>query len=405
MSAQRSHWWPVVGFVFVSSANQMAWLTFAPVATGAARSFAVSTSTIGVLSEVFPLVYVLGAMPAARALDKSLRGWLAGGALLSALGTVVRLGGGGRSGFVWVMAGQVLVAAAQPLLLNAVVALARRYLVPADVPTGIAVGSAGTFLGFVLAFVVGGTIGSGHIGALLQVDVAYALAGAAVLAVALWRSPLPPGAIPGQSGAGLGELRRLWHDPVMRGLIYLVFVGFGAFVALVTWAQPLLQPAGVTTGTADGLLTLMVLAGVATSALLPTFIARRGRQLFALVAGGVATICGCLLLAVAPGVTSAAVALVVTGLLLLPGMPIMLEIAERVSTAGAAAGAGVLWLAGNAGGIVVSVVVGAVEGTPWLAFVALAGVIALAAPPAARLRGRLAVGVQLPSGAPGSSTS
>jgi hypothetical protein len=94
-------------------------------------------------------------------------------------------------------------------------------------------------------------------------------------------------------------------------------------------------------------------------------------------------------MAAAPGLGTAAVGLVITGLLLLPGMPVMLEVAERFSGAGAAAGAGFLWLAGQAGGIVVAAVTGAVEGTPWLAFTVMALVIVLAVPAALGLRGRL----------------
>jgi predicted MFS family arabinose efflux permease len=390
VSDRRSRWAPLTGFVLVSSANQMAWLTFSPVATGAAQHYRVSTSTIGVLSEVFPLIYVLGAMPAARALDRSLRGWLAVGAVLSAAGTVVRLAGTGRAGFAWVLGGQVLVAAAQPFLLNAVVALARRYLGPEDRPTGIAIGSAGTFLGFVLAFVTGGVLGANHLAGLLVIGAVYAGLAAAAMVLALARTPCVFGDEVDARPAGLAEVRRLWADPVMRRLVYLVFVGFGVFVALVTWVQPLLQPAGVSTSTTDLLLTVMVLAGVASSAVLPPVVARHGRQLAALVVGGVATVVGCLVLAVAPGVPGAAVALVLTGLLLLPGMPVMLEVAERSSVAGAAAGAGFLWLAGQAGGIVVAGLVDAVQGTPWLAFTVLAVVILLAVPTAVRLRGRLA---------------
>ena len=348
MNPARSRWAPLIGFVVVSSANQMAWLTFAPVATGAAHRYGVSTSTIGLLSEVFPLVYVLAAIPVGRALDRSLRWWLGAGALLSAVGTLVRLGGASRWGFAWVLAGQVLVAAAQPLLLNSIVALARRYLTPADRPAGIAVASAGTFLGFVLAFVTGGALGAGRLTALLVLGAACACLGAAVLVPALAAAPalvgrLEDAADVSASGdrtvpqqAGMSELRLLWADPIIRGLVYFVFVGFGVFVALVTWVQPLLQPAGVSTTTTDTLLTVMVIAGAASSVALPPLVARRGLQLPSLVAAGIAGIAGCLLLAVAPALPAAAVALVLMGLLLLPGMPVMLEIAERTSEAGPA---------------------------------------------------------------------
>ncbi|HUC13401.1 MAG TPA: MFS transporter [Acidimicrobiales bacterium] len=379
-----------------SSANQMAWLAFAPVTTGAAAHFRVPTSTIGLLSEIFPLLYVVLALPAGRAVDRSLRKWLGAGAVLSALGTVLRLAGTTRSGFAWVLAGQVVVAAAQPLLLNSVTALARRYLAPADRPVGIAIGSAGTFLGFVLAFVTGGAIGAARTNDLLALGAAYAALGGAVLVVALVLTPCPFGGERSGSLAGLAELRQLWDDPVMRGLVYLVFVGFGVFVSLTTWAQPLLQPAGVSTATADTLLTAMVLAGVATSALLPPPIARRGAQLPALVVGGVATILGCGLLAAAPGVVSGALGLCLVGLFLLPGLPVMLEVAERRSGDGAGAAAGLIWLAGQGGGIVVAVACGALEGTPWLAFSLLAIVVLSAVPAATHLRGQLSAQVLHP---------
>jgi predicted MFS family arabinose efflux permease len=367
----------------------MAWLAFAPVTTGAAAHFRVSTSTIGVLSEIFPLLYVVLALPAGRAIDRSLPKWLGTGAALSALGTMVRLAGTSRSGFAWVLAGQVVVAAAQPLLLNSVTALARRYLVPADRPVGIAIGSAGTFLGFVLAFVSGGVIGSAKVNDLLVLGAAYAVVSGGVLVIALVRTPPSFGGEPSRSLAGLAELRGLWADPVMRGLVYFVFIGFGVFVSLTTWAQPLLQPAGVSTTTADTLLTAMVVAGVASSALAPPVVARRGVQLPALVVSGVATIVGCGLLAAVPGVVGGAVALCLIGFFLLPGLPIMLEVAERRSGDGAAAAAGLIWLAGQAGGIVIAVVCGAVEATPWLAFSLLGAVVVSAVPTAARLRGRL----------------
>ncbi len=374
----------------------MAWLAFAPVTTGTAAHFRVSTSTIGLLSEIFPLLYVILAMPAGRAVDRSLRNWLGTGAVLSAAGTVLRLAGTTRSGFAWVLAGQVVVAAAQPLLLNSVTALARRYLAPADRPVGIAICSAGTFLGFVLAFVTGAAIGAARVNDLLVLGAVYAVAGGALLVVALARTPCPFGGERTSSLAGLAELRQLWADPVMRGLVYFVFVGFGVFVSLTTWVQPLLQPAGVSTTTADTLLTAMVVAGVASSAVVPPAIAHRGLQLPALVAGGAATIVGCVLLAAAPGVVGGTIGLCLVGLFLLPGLPVMLEVAERRSGDSAAAAAGLIWLAGQGGGIVVAVACGAVEGTPWLAFSLLAVVVVSAVPAATHLRGRLSTALLHP---------
>jgi hypothetical protein len=42
-----------------------------------------------------------------------------------------------------------------------------------------------------------------------------------------------------------GAVRALWALPAMRTLCGLAFVGFGVFVALATWLQTLLHPAGI----------------------------------------------------------------------------------------------------------------------------------------------------------------
>ncbi len=56
--------------------------------------------------------------------------------------------------------------------------------------------------------------------------------------------------------------RALWDMAPIRYLCGLVFVGFGIFVALATWLQTLLQPAGVSEAEAGGLLVGMVIAGL-----------------------------------------------------------------------------------------------------------------------------------------------
>ncbi len=389
MRASGNSWAPLAGFALASSGNQMAWLVFAPVTTGAAAHFHVPISSVGLLSEIFPLAYIVLAMPAGRALDRSFKGWLGAGAGLSALGTLVRLGGMSSAGFGWVLAGQALVAASQPLMLNSITMLARRYLREQDRPTGIAICSGGTFAGFVLAFLTAALLGPGRAGLVLVVGAAYAVAGSAVLAVALWRSPVP---FPGEVGAAPdgAQVRRLLADPVMKGLVAFVFVGFGVFVSLTTWAQPLLQPAGVTAAVADTILISMVLAGSVSSAVFPPLVARRGWQLPALVVGGLTTVVACTVLALVPGVVDAGVSLSFVGLLLLPGLPVMLEVAERRCGHEAAAGAGLLWLAGNTGGIVVAVVAGLLQSQPDWAFTVLAAVVLLVVPVASRLRGMLA---------------
>lgn len=129
----RRHWGVVVAYAAVVASTQMLWLTFAPIDTDAAADFGVSKTAIGLLALVFPLLYVLLALPAGIALDRWFRASLLAGARLTAIGALLRLV---SATFPWVLAGQVTVAVAQPLVLNALTKTATGYLPPRDRPTG-----------------------------------------------------------------------------------------------------------------------------------------------------------------------------------------------------------------------------------------------------------------------------
>lgn len=382
MAARR--WLPIAGFALVASANQMLWLSFTPITTGAAAHLHVSKSDIGLLSEIFPVLYVLLAVPIGRALDRWFRPTLLAGGLLTAGGGLLRIAG---HTYGWILAGQVVIALAQPAVLSAITGIATRYLHEDHRPLGIAVGSGGTFLGFILAFVVGGAFGAGQLHALLLTSASYAAIAFVVLAVCL-TSPVHGTAsavVPEASG-----IRELWRDRTLRTLTGLVFVGFGVFIALTTWAETLLKPHKVSSGHTDVLLTVMVVAGLLGSVIIPPLAAERRIQAPFILASAVAIVSGCALLAAAPALPTAAVALTIIGFLLLPDLPVILELAERRAGNAGGTATAFLWLAGNAGGILVAFAVQAVQGSATVAFTLLAVVAAGAVPLSLRLRRQLA---------------
>ena len=116
-----ARWGTVAAYAAVAAANQLLWLTYAPITTATAEHFGVSESAVGWLSQVFPLLYVVLAIPAGLALDRAFRPALLAGAWLTAVGGAVRLG---IDTFAAALAGQILIAIAQPLILNAVTKVA-----------------------------------------------------------------------------------------------------------------------------------------------------------------------------------------------------------------------------------------------------------------------------------------
>ena len=146
-----ARWGTVAAYAAVAAANQLLWLTYAPITTDTAEHFGVSESAVGWLTQVFPLLYVLLAIPAGLALDRAFRPALLAGAWLTALGGAVRLGGHVRR-----RAGRPdPVAIAQPLILNAVTKVAVSALPERQRANGIALGSAGIFAGTALALPLG----------------------------------------------------------------------------------------------------------------------------------------------------------------------------------------------------------------------------------------------------------
>jgi predicted MFS family arabinose efflux permease len=372
MSSQGRGRRVVIAYSLVAAATQVLWLTFAPIDTSAAHHYGVSTGAIGWLAEIFPLLYVVLALPAGRLLDAGFRPALAGGAGLVALGGLLRLGG---QTFAWAMAGQVAVAVAQPLILNAVGKLASDYLPAEERATGIAVGAGAGFAGMLVALVLGPTLGGhGHIERLLVVEAILALAAAAVLIWVL-REPAPnQGTAEEERAAVEGRVvRQLWSLPPMRTMAGLVFVGFGVFVAITTWLQTLLEPAGVSEQGAGALLVGMLVAGMVGCAILPPLVDRRGAERTFMRAAAATAIVGPLLLGLATPVAARAVVLAAMGFVLLPALPIILTAAERLAGAARAGTAGaIVWLAGNLGGLVVALVVQALVHHPTAAFLSMA---------------------------------
>jgi predicted MFS family arabinose efflux permease len=377
---KSSGWRVIAAYGLVCAATQILWLTYAAITTETARRYGVSVSAVGWLAEIFPLLYVVLAIPAGILLDRWFRPALAAGGALVALGGLVRLGG---ETFAWAMAGQVMVAIAQPIVLSAVSKLAGEYL-PADQrATGISVGSAGNFVGMLLALLLGPTLGAhGQLERLLVLEAVLAVIPAVALAIALRH----PGHVSNEHAAIEGSAARaLWALPPMRTLCGLVFVGFGIFVALATWLQTLLHPSGVSETAAGGLLVGMVIAGIVGCAFLPALVARqRAERGFMRTAVLVACL-GCVLLGATPWLSLRALALVAMGVVLLPALPVILTAAEQLAGAAAGTAGAIVWMAGNLGGLAIALLVQILVHHPLAAFLAMAAVSLLGLPLAARL--------------------
>jgi hypothetical protein len=171
----------------------------------------------------------------------------------------------------------------------------------------------------------------------------------------------------------------------MRTSCGLVFLGFGIFVALATWLQTLLQPYHVSETTAGVLLVAMIVAGLVGCAFLPALVANRSAErpfMGTVVAAGCLS---CLGLGLLTPLGLRAGALVLLGFLLLPSLPVVLSVAERLAGPLAGTAGAMVWMAGNLGGLAVALVVQLLVHHPTVAFLTMAGIALLGVPLTARL--------------------
>ncbi|WP_425834108.1 MFS transporter [Streptomyces fractus] len=383
----NSRWGVLAAFSLVAAATQMVWLTFAPVTTVATERYGVSQAAIGWLANVFVLAFVVLAVPAGFLLDRHLRGALILGAVLTAAGACLRLGG---DSFTWMMAGGVMASLGGPIVLTGIVGLSRSYLRPEHRPVGIAAATACTWAGFVVAFLLPvffSTVGS--LPSLIAVHAGFTMVAAVALVVAL-RRPAPFEGAARARRAGLRDVVTTWRSPVIRKLCLFTFVPFGIFVALTTWTQALLEPQGVSVGEVGVMVIACVLAGVVGSAVIPVLAAKRGTQIRICLMGIVAAVVACAALGVAPGFAVGQVGLTVAGLALLPMMAIVLELVEQHSEGGDGIASGLVWTLGNLGGLVVSTVVGFTLDSTLVSYLLMGAVGLLALPVLAGVRAPVA---------------
>ncbi|WP_187365704.1 MFS transporter [Trebonia kvetii] len=362
---RASRWTVLVAFAVLVACTQLLWLTFAAVTDQTSAALHVSNGVVGDLAVVNPLLFVVLAIPAGRWLDRNFGAALAAGAVLTAVGSLLRVAD--TSSFAWLLAGQLVVSAGQPLVLNASTKVAARYFPEGERTAAISVASAAQFVGILLAALTSGPlVSAGGLRLLLTVQAAVTVAAAVTMLAALRL----PAAFPVEAPAheSLGWLR---HDRLMWKLAALLFIGVGVFNAIATWLDSILTKFGH--GSLSGpLIGLTTVAGIAGAAVLPGIVTKRDKRRGMLVAATVATAVVFAVLSLAHAPVIFGVLLAVEGFVLLACLPVALEWSEvHVGPARAGTATGALLLAGNLGGVLLVLLVQAVIGNPYAALLVM----------------------------------
>jgi cyanate permease len=264
-------WVVLAAFMLLTAANQLAWITFAPITGEAAAFYGTSDLAIGLLSLVFMAVYVVVFFPAAWAIDTwGFRPAVGLGAVLTAVGCLAR-GLFARS-FALVFAGQLVIAVGQPLILGAITKVAGRWFPAGERATASGLGTLSIYLGILAGVMATPSLAHrlGVRGMLLCWGILAVAAAVVFLALARERPRTPVGA-PGEDARALvlEGLRSMLRRRDFLLLAVIFFVGLGVFNGVTTWIEAIVRPRGFDSSQAGMAGGLMLIGGIVGAAIVP----------------------------------------------------------------------------------------------------------------------------------------
>lgn len=264
-------WVVLLAFMFVVAANQIMWITFAPITGSAAAYYGVSDLGIGLLSMIFMIVYIIISIPASWVIDTyGIRVAVGIGVVLTGVFGLLR--GLMASDYTVVLIAQIGIAVGQPFILNAITSVTARWFPFKERATAAGMGSLAMYLGIITALALTPflTIQAQISGMLLIYGIVSVIAVFVFFIFVRERPPTPP-CPPDQ------EARSLVFDGFRESLriknfillLIIFFVGLGVFNGVTTWIEDIVRPRGFSITQAGVTGGLMIAGGIIGAVIIP----------------------------------------------------------------------------------------------------------------------------------------
>ncbi|MFB0500931.1 MAG: MFS transporter [Candidatus Bathyarchaeia archaeon] len=350
--------------MIVAAISQLLWLNFATITTPQMENlFGVSKSDIGLLSAVWPLLFIPLSIPTGMLVDtKGFKLTVTFGAAIMALFAVLRIFSG--EDFTLLLIFQAGAALGQPFVFNGISKLATLWFPLKERALATGLGTMGLFLGMITALTLtpflvpeGATLT--QLTTMLVIYAVVSLVGVLVFIVLAREKPaIPPEVSEAEMGAtfslrGMGRIARSKDFVILE---VLFFIGVGLFTGLAQWIESILVPRGISSTDAGIIAGLIIVGGIIGSIVVPEISDRiMRRKPFAIIGLGVAAFM-LFYLAVGADYTLLLIASFILGFFLMPALPIGLEMsAELVGPVMAGSASSLLWLFSQVGSLVLIV--------------------------------------------------
>jgi len=264
-------WVVLLVFMIVILANQLLWITFAPITGEAARFYGVSDLWIGLLSMSFMLVYIIVSIPASWIIDRfGIRISVGIGAILTGVFGLLR--GLVCYDYTLVLMAQVGIAIGQPFILNAITKVAARWFPMDERATASGLATLSMYVGILLGLIITPYLVMffGMEKMLRIYGLASLLAPVVFFALVRERPLTPPcHAIQEERMLVFKGLGQMLRQKDFWWLLLIFFIGLGAFNSVTTWIEDIVRPRGFQPSQAGIIGGLMILGGVIGALILP----------------------------------------------------------------------------------------------------------------------------------------
>ncbi len=275
-------WVVLAALMLVSIVIQIQWLTHAPIARAAEVYYAgqfnpSSLINIDFLALLYMLVYLIVSIPASYVIaTRGIRVGLGLGAVLA--GAAGLLKGIFAASFAAVVACQIVLAIAQPFILNAVTAVTVRWFPLKERAMAAGFAALAQYVGIILVMLVTPLLvvsspsdpeyGQGIDRMLMIYGIATAAAALFTIAVVRERPPTPPSRETEERQGFLRGMRHILSLRDMRMMLLLFFIGLGIFNAVSSMVDAI--AANLQVSDSDGLIGgIMLIGGVIGAVILP----------------------------------------------------------------------------------------------------------------------------------------
>jgi MFS family permease len=346
--------------MLVAVVSQILWLNFAPITTIMTKIFNVTESDVGLLSMVWPLLFIPVSIPAGILIDgKGFKFGVSIGALIMAIFSVLRIFSG--ENFSMLLIFQSCAALGQPFVFNAISKLVTLWFPFEERALATGIGIMGQYIGMIIAMMLTPfLVSASDIGLLTNMLVIYAAISviSAILFTALAREKpekAQPEALTEEAKASISfkDIKGFFGKKDFIILEALFFIGVGLFTALLTWLETILNARGLTPTDAGLIGGIIIVGGIVGSMVIPGIsdkVARRKPFIIADLAVAAAML---FLFAEISDFLILTVVGAILGFFLMSALPIGLEMsAEIVGSALAGSASSFLWLFSQAGSVI-----------------------------------------------------